>query len=142
MLVFINSFDYNKICFEDLPINKFYCENLFITQNGIYKKYKQHYYKLNNEEHVCKKEKVDHVEILTQSHENAIIKNHPLSYIPYNNYLIRRKTMTSMIDDNIEFVKEIDNDIINNYYFIINNNTDLRNVIESIGLYLNNIIKI
>ena len=51
MLVFINSFDYNKICFEDLPINKFYCENLFITQNGIYKKYKQHYYKLDNEEH-------------------------------------------------------------------------------------------
>ena len=142
MLVFINSFDYSKICFEDLPINKFYCENLFITQNGIYKKYKQHYYKLNNEEHVYKKEKIDHVEVLTQSHENTIIKNHPLSYIPYNNYLIRRKTMTTMIDDNIEFVKEIDNDIINNYYFIINNNTDLRNIIETIGLYLNNIMKI
>ena len=50
--------------------------------------------------------------------------------------------MTTIISDNIEFIKEIDNDIINNYYFIVNNNTDLRNIIETIGLYLNNIMKI
>lgn len=141
MLLFINSFDYNKICFEDLTINKFFCENLFITQDGMYKKYKQHYYKLNNENHVYTKEHVEHVELLVQSNENTIIKSKPLTYIPYNHYLIHRKTMTTAIDDNIEFVKEIDNDIIDNYYFIVNNNSDMRNVIEKIGLYLNNIIK-
>jgi len=141
MLLFINSFDYNKICFEDLMINKFFCENLFITQNGIYKKYKQHYYKLNNEKHTYNEEKIDHIELLVQNNENTIIKSEPLTYIPYNHYLIHRKTMTTVIDDNIEFVKEIDNDIIDNYYFIVNNNSDLRNIIEKIGLYLNNIIK-
>ena len=67
MLLFINSFDYNKICFEDLTINKFFCENLFITQNGMYKKYKQHYYKLDNEEHSYNKENVDHIELLIQN---------------------------------------------------------------------------
>ena len=47
-----------------------------------------------------------------------------------------------MIDDNINFVKEIDNDIVSSYYFIIHNNSDLNNIIETIGLYLNNIINI
>ena len=141
MLLFINSFDYNKICFEDLMINKFFCENLFITQDGIYKKYKQHYYKLNNENHTYNKESIDNIELLVQNSESVIIKNHPLTYIPYNHYLIHRKTMTTVVNDNIEFVKEIDNDIIDTYYFIVNNDSDLRSIIEKIGLYLNNIIK-
>lgn len=140
MLVFINSFDYNKIYFEDLMINKVFSENLFITQDGIYKKYKQHYYKLNNEKHTYNKEKIDHIELIVQNNENKIIKSEPLTYIPYDHYLIHRKTMTTLIDNNIEFVKEIDNDSIDSYYFIVNNTSDLRDVIEKIGLYLNNII--
>ena len=142
MIIYINSFDYNKICFEDLNINKFYNENLFITQNGIYKRYKQHYYKLNNENNYYKKENIGHIELLIQNNEDTIIKNNPMTYIPFNHHLINRKTYTTMIDDNIEFVKEIDNNVISSYYFIVNNNNDLNNIIEVIGLYLNNIMNI
>ena len=142
MRIYINSFDYNKICFEDLNINKFYNENLFITQNGIYKKYKQHYYKINNEINNYEKKNVKHVELILQKNEDSIIKNEPMTYIPYNHFLISRKTYNTMIDDNINFVKEIDNDIVSSYYFIIHNNSDLNNIIETIGLYLNNIINI
>ena len=142
MLIYINSFDYNKINFEDLNINKFYKENLFITQNGIYKQYKQHYYKINNEINSYKKVKIEHVEILTQKDEDVIIKNEPMTYIPYNHFLISRKTYTTMVDDNINFIKEIDNDVVSSYYFIVNNNSDLHDIIQTIGLYLNNIITI
>ena len=142
MIIYINSFDFNKISFEDLNINKFYSENLFITQNGLYKKYKQHYYKINNETNHYKNVNIEHIKLLVQEKEDTIIKNKPLTYIPFNHYLINRKTYITMIDDNINFVKEIDNDIISSYYFVVNNNSNLQNIIEIIGLYLNNIINI
>ena len=137
MILYINSFNYDRISFEDLDVYNYENEIIFITNNGIYKKYKHHYYKLNNETIENKLDNVLNVNVILQEKPYEIMKENPLTFIDYEHYLINRKTLSVIIDDNIEFKKEIDNDIIETYYFVLKDNADLKVSIEKIGLFLN-----
>ena len=141
MYLYINSFDFSKISVEDLDDIEYKIENLFFTHNGIYSKYKEHYYKLNYENNEYTHTKVSDVDILTQKYDTKIIKSSPLTYIPYQHYCVQRKTFKTRVNENIEIVKSIDNDAYVSHYFIINENlNDLEDIILQIGLFLKNII--
>ncbi len=137
MILYINSFNYDRISFEDLDVYNYENEIIFITNNGIYKKYKQHFYKLNNETINSKEQKTLGVNIVLQEKPYEIIKENPLTYIDYEHYLINRKILSVIIDDSIEFKKEIDNDVILSYYFVLKDDINIETAIEKIGLFLN-----
>ena len=95
-------------------------ETLIYTANGIYKKYKKHFYKLNIN-HNIDYMKHDNKTFLIQQESHVIDKNTLITNVPYKHYCVNRKKITSIIDEDITFVKEIDNDIYDTRYFIINN---------------------
>ena len=112
--------DYN---IEDLDHLDITYDNYIYTNVGIYKKYKQHFYKLNLC-HDVNYIKQNNVNFLLQPKDHIINKNDLLTSIPYHNFFVNRKTIKSNVDDNIIFVKEIDNDIYNSCYFITLQNDD------------------
>ena len=138
MHLYINTFNYNKICFEDLDIMEYYIENIFFTYNGIYKKYKEHYYKLNYEENQYSNHEHNNILFLVQQEDTNIIKSNPLTNIPFDHYMVTRKTMKVRINDYIVMVKELDNDFYEIYYFIVDNNNDYETILYDIGLFLAN----
>ena len=138
MYLFINTFNYNKLCFEDLDIMEYYIENIFFTYDGIYKKYKEHYYKLNYEDNQYFCHNLNNINFLVQQDDTNIIKSNPLTNIPFEHHMVTRKTMKVRINDYIIMVKELDNDIYETYYFIVDNNNDYETILYDIGLFLAN----
>ena len=138
MHLYINTFNYNKLCFEDLDVMEYYIENIFFTYDGIYKKYKEHYYKLNYENNTYSNHKLNNINFLVQQEDTNIIKSNPLTNIPFDHHMVTRKTMKVRINDYIVMVKELDNDAYENYYFIIDNNNDYETILYDIGLFLAN----
>lgn len=123
----------NKII-EDYDNLDIYYEDYIYTSSGIYKKYKKHYYLLNIENNNVYQSKIDS-NFFIQKSEYIINKNNLLTYIPYNHYIVNRKIIKSTIDDDIIFVKEIDNKMIDSHYFITNN--DDNETLKKICLFLN-----
>ena len=138
MHLYINTFNYNKLCFEDLDVMEYYIENIFFTYDGIYKKYKEHYYKLNYENNTYSNNELNNINFLVQQEDTNIIKSNPLTNIPFEHHMVTRKTMKVRINDYIVMVKELDNDVYENYYFIIDNNNDYETILYDIGLFLAN----
>ena len=110
----------------------------FFTYDGIYKKYKEHYYKLNYENNTYSNHKLNNINFLVQQEDTNIIKSNPLTNIPFDHHMVTRKTMKVRINDYIVMVKELDNDAYENYYFIIDNNNDYETILYDIGLFLAN----
>ena len=119
---------------QDLDKLNISYENLIYSHNGIYKKYKKHYYLLNiNNEH--KRFVKDKFEYFIQNNINTIDKNNIITTIPYHHYFVNRKIIKCIITDNISIIKEIDNNIYISYYFEVNNDSD--EIIDEICLFLN-----
>ena len=143
MHLYINSFDFTKISVEDQQNIEFNVETLFFTFNGIYQKYKEHYYKLNYESTEYEEKTVSGVNLLIQKDDTKIIKSKPLTFIPFQHYCVERKTYKVKVDENIDLVKVIDNDVYVSYFFIVNDQlNDFEDIILKIGLYLKNIIQL
>lgn len=140
MHIYINSFDFNRIEFEDLDIHDVDYEDLFVTKNGIYKLYKQHFYKLNYEENDFYVEQAHNMDVFVQKHDTKIIKEKPLTSFPLQCHIINRIKYKVMINDNINIVKLVDNNITDTYYFELMNEIPIHEAIEQIGLFLHEII--
>lgn len=136
MHIYINSFDFDRIVFEDLDIHDVKQEDLFVTKNGIYKLYKQHFYKLNYEDNEYCTEDEHNMEIFVQKEDTKIIKENPLTCLPLQCFMVNRIQYHVIINENINMIKAIDNGIIENHYFELLNDIPIKDAIEQIGLYL------
>lgn len=119
---------------EDESEYKIEYETLFYTANGIYKKYKKHFYKLKIN-HDVKYIKHNNKVFFIQQDSHVIDKNTLITNIPFKHYCVNRKIMITNIDENITFVKEIDNDIYDTKYFIVENSE--YDTLNKICLFLN-----
>lgn len=105
------------------------------TNDGLFKKYKKHFYKMD----IC-----DEIEEYTmnidkffvQKQEDKLNKNKIITTIPYKHYYVKRKTMTTLIDDDLTFVKEVDNDVFETHYFVTDNSD--YSMFEKISSFLKN----
>lgn len=129
MLLYCN----NNLIKKDYDIESEYYDNFIYSNDGIYKKYKKHFYMLD----ICtniKSVNNNNFNFFIQETEHVINKNKLITYIPYNNYYVSRKTIKYKIDEDIYYVKEIDNDVYVNEYFILNHIDN----IETLCLHLDN----
>jgi hypothetical protein len=127
MIVYCNNDNLNN---NDYDIDSVNYDDYIYLKDGIYKKYKKHFFKLD----ICnniKKIKHGNFNFFIQEQENTINKNKIITYIPFNNFYVSRKTIKYKINDDLFYVKEIDNDVFINEYYIINN-------IDNLCLHLKN----
>tara|TARA_Y100000389_G_scaffold72040_1_gene68795 strand:+ start:5097 stop:5492 length:396 start_codon:yes stop_codon:yes gene_type:complete len=129
MLLYCN----NNLIKKDYDIESEYYDNFIYSNDGIYKKYKKHFYMLD----ICNNIKSvnnNNFNFFIQETDHVINKNKLITYIPYNHYYVSRKTIKYKIDEDIYYVKEIDNDVYVNEYFILNHIDN----IETLCLLLDN----
>ena len=119
---------------QDLT-NEYTSDEYIYSPNGIYKKYKYHFYKLDIENDITIYNYKNN-DFYIQNNYYNINKNNIITTIPYQHYHVIRKTYKTNIDDNIIWIKEVDNDIFTNEYF--ETNISLYDALEKISLFLNN----
>lgn len=102
-------------CIEDMRPEINY-DTYIYSDIGIYKKYKHHYYQvnINNDNKIYK---YNNNEYLVQENDNIMDKSKIITNIPYNHYIVKRKTMKTYINDNICWIHEVDNDVFTRDYF-------------------------
>lgn len=105
------------------------------TNDGLFKKYKKHFYQMD----IC--DKIEEYtmnidEFFVQKQEDKLNKNKIITTIPYKHYYVKRKTMTTLIDDDLTFVKEVDNDVFETHYFVTDNSD--YSMFEKISSFLKN----
>tara|TARA_Y100000816_G_C25802001_1_gene420041 strand:+ start:224 stop:625 length:402 start_codon:yes stop_codon:yes gene_type:complete len=112
-----------NISIEDRDDVEELVETYIYTQKGIYKKYKKHFFLCNCEKIFPKTEKIVHDgnEYFVEENSLQINKQKILTSIPYNCYFVNRFTIKCSLDNDIIFVKELDNEHFESYYFILNN---------------------
>lgn len=132
MKVYTNS----KINFsiEDCDLSEESYDTYIYTQNGIYQKYKKHFFLCEYDDHISKTKRVLHEsrEYLIEENDLKINKKKILTSIPYQCYFVNRFIRRCFLENNITFVKELDNDHFESSYFIIENIEQ----IKDIGLYI------
>lgn len=105
------------------------------TNDGLFKKYKKHFYKMD----ICdeiEEYTMNIDEFFVQKQEDKLNKNKIITTIPYKHYYVKRKTMTTLIDDDLTFVKEVDNDVFETHYFVTDNSD--YSMFEKISSFLKN----
>jgi hypothetical protein len=109
-------------------------ETYIYTQNGIYKKYKKHFFLCDYDCGVLKTKKVNYKfkEYFIEENDLKLNKKKILTSIPYQCYFVNRFVRKCFLDNDIVFVKEVDNDHFDSCYFLINNISQL----EDIGSYV------
>ena len=143
MYIYTNAFDFSKISFADIDEINYERESIFYTFDGVYKKYKEHYYKVNYENNEYFEENVENINIMIQKNDTKIIKSNPLTSIPFDHYCIDRKTFSKDIDEHIKIVQEIDNDVfVSNYFIVSDTLTDYSDILLRIGIFLKNIMHV
>lgn len=141
MILFVNSFDFERIEIGDLEVTSSSQYNLFYTSKGIYKKYKRHFYRLDVEENEYMEHFHRHIHFLTKRSSDRIIKSEPLTCIPYDHIFVRCNKSEYKVSETISLVCEVHNNRAVMYYFDVkNDNTDFEDVFETIGLFLEKII--
>ena len=120
---------------EDLDDYDITYDSFIYTNDGIYKKYKKHFYKLDINENV-QYVKHNNVNFMVQTNDYDINKNHILTSIPFKHFYVTRKTIKSNLSDNIVFIRELENDIYENKYFMISNCEP--QTLDQICLFLDN----
>lgn len=120
---------------EDQDIVEEKCETYIYTKKGIYQKYKKHFFACECDGGGIPKTRLvkdGGKEYLVQENSHKINKNKILTSIPYHCYFVNRFVRKCYLDHNITFVKELDNDYFESYYFELNNIEELK----YIGLYV------
>ncbi len=105
------------------------------TNDGLFKKYKKHFYQMD----ICdeiEEYTMNIDEFFVQKQEDKLNKNKIITTIPYKHYYVKRKTMTTLIDDDLTFVKEVDNDVFETHYFVTDNSD--YSMFEKISSFLKN----
>tara|TARA_Y100000992_G_C21259031_1_gene490202 strand:- start:1131 stop:1487 length:357 start_codon:yes stop_codon:yes gene_type:complete len=108
----------------DSPCETTY-ETFIYTKQGIYKKYKKHFYIYETEsEH--QEVVIDNIRYLIEKSDNGKInKQSILTSIPYKCFYVNRVIQKINLDDNIVMVKEVDNDLYETVFFVVH---DLDNI--------------
>ena len=130
MIIYCNNSLKKKDVYD---IESIYYDNFIYSNRGIYKKYKNHFYELD----ICERIEsvnIDNINFFLQENDHTIKKDKIITYIPFNHYYVYRKIIKHKIDDDIYYVKEIDNDVYINEYYILNHLDD----IKKLCLHLNN----
>lgn len=120
---------------EDMNNYDITYDSFIYTNAGIYKKYKKHFYHLDVDNNV-RYVKHNDENFLIQTNEYDINKNKILTSIPFKHFYVKRKTFKTNLNDDIIFVRELENDIYENKYFIISNCE--AETLDQICLFLNN----
>jgi hypothetical protein len=109
-------------------------ETYIYTQNGIYKKYKKHFFLCECDLGIAKTSQVKngHHEYLIEENELKINKQKMLTSIPYQCYFVNRFVRKCVFSNNVVFVKELDNDYFESFYFVV----DTFEQLKDIGLYI------
>lgn len=114
----------NVYCDNHVNVNMYdVCETVYetfiYTEQGIYKKYKKHFYIYETEsEH--QEVVIDNIRYLIEKSDNGKInKQSILTSIPYKCFFVNRVIQRKNLDDNIVMVKEIDNGLYENVFFIV-----------------------
>ena len=141
MIIYTNSFDFNRINFDDLQINPVNSvdDTYVYTNNGIYKKIKRHFYKINMDQIKCENVQFKHIKLLVKSDDDSehIEKHNSLSCLPFDCHVVQCKKDIVEINENIDFVREMHNQNIVHFYFNIkNSNNDYEYIMTEIGLFL------
>lgn len=105
---------------EDLGECTISYDEYIFTYDGIYKKYKKHFYGMNLCEDI-RQASLDHEDFFIQKEEHSLNKHNIITTIPYKHHYVHKKIISYMIDDDLTFVKELDNDVFVNHYFVTNN---------------------
>ena len=114
---------------EDLNNVEENCETYIYTNHGIYQKYKKHFFICECEGgDVPKTKKVvdGEFEYLIQENNMKINKKNVLTSIPFQCYFVNRYVKKCYLDNNITFVKELDNDHFESCYFVLSNIEELK----------------
>ena len=130
MIIYCNNSLKKKDVYD---IESIYYDNFIYSNRGIYKKYKNHFYELD----ICERIEsvnIDNINFFLQEKDHTIKKDKIITYIPFRHYYVYRKIIKHKIDDDIYYVKEIDNDVYINEYYILNHLDD----IKKLCLHLNN----
>lgn len=137
MIVYYNNEQLLNSHIYDVEFEKCIHEKYLFSNNGIYKKYKHHFYKMDDEniiyEQYTYKDKQD---IFVQNILPKINKKCILTSMNLDSYEVNRERSERVIHDNITLVKEIDNTRYVHVYFIVEN-MELVDAIESIEGYCN-----
>ena len=109
-------------------------ETYIYSQNGIYKKYKKQFFLCEYDSGSSKTKQINYKckDYLIEENDFKINKKSVLTSIPYQCYFVNRFMRRCFLDNDIVFVKEIDNDHFDSCYFVINNISQL----EYIGSYI------
>ena len=108
-------------------------DELIYSNEGIFKKYKKHFYEID----ICDKVKeyaLNDISYFVQENDHVLNKNKIITTIPYKHYQVNRKTLLYTIDHDLSIVKETDNDVYVTYYFITNNSD--YSIFEKISSFL------
>jgi len=119
---------------EDLA-NDIYYDSYIYTPDGIYKKYKYHFYEITTNENLTNY-MFDNVDYFVQENEYKIDKSKIITTIPYKHYFVNQKKIKAQLTDNLILVKEIDNDYYSREYFITE--LPIFDAFNQISLFYNN----
>lgn len=116
----------NNIPFEIQDQKETDCqhERYIITSNSIFKKYKEHYYKIMIPNENYKMVRHNSHTLYSKKHNETFSKKDPLTSIPFEHYIVRRVIYKYILNDHITLYKEVDNDSFESMYF----ETDLENM--------------
>lgn len=131
----------NNECSFEIEDNEpeIYYDIYIYTPDGIYKKYKYHFYEIDINENITSyffNEK----DYFVKENQDIMNKNKIITTIPYKHYFVNRKIMKLQISDTITYVKELDNDIYSRHYFITD--IPLYDAFEEISSFYNNKLSI
>jgi len=114
MIIYCNESLDKSIEDEDVEIHN---EIYIYSDSGIFKKYKHHYYEININQNI-QMYNYNNVDFIVQEKEDVMDKSKIITTIPYKHYIVKRKILKTYINDNIFWIREIDNDIFKRDYFI------------------------
>lgn len=132
MQVYVNSPVNFKI--EDRENVEEKYDTYIYTQYGIYQKYKKHFYLCDCEQSSSKISNVayEQNDYLIEDKRFRLNKQKILTSIPYHCYFVNRLTKRCVLESDIAFVTELDNDYFESCYFVLENIEK----IKDIGLYI------
>lgn len=116
-----------SVNFDDLQNVSESYETYVYTNHGIYKKYKKHFFKLNINPNTKVVDKDKHTFYLDNGSVD-LDKKSLLTAIPYQCYLVNMTVSTAVLDNNITLVREVDNDLYENVYFLISSEEDIKHI--------------
>ncbi len=131
MIIYVNADIEDNI--EDHDNVTIHYDDLIFSSSGIFKKYKYHFFECDVVKE-AQKYSYESYDFFVQKNEITINKQNLLTSIPFQHYYVKRKTLTSPINDKIMMVKEIDNDTFHRHYFICNQS--IEESLHDISLFL------